>query len=155
MRSQQQQPAARSASPGLQEGAGDTANSDALALLNSEDSGVHLDSAGRAATVGFFDGANACDLLLEGSAPAKAEDTNLSSILGDFPHGFQALSQEGTMHLNSVVSGFLNADNKDDSDCKGAIEIRQTLVVDIDGHRCLRKALLVNGIVLCTEEREI
>jgi len=128
-----------------------------LALLDDvEDSGVHLDSACRAATVGFFDGADACDLLLEGSAPAKADDhPNLSSMLGDFPLGFQALSQEGAMHLNSVVSGFLNADSKDDSDCKGAIEIRQTLVVDIDGHRCLRKALLVNGIVLCTEEREI
>jgi len=148
---QHQQQQTRSASPSLERDAGNTANSDALGLLDLdvEDSGVHLEPSRRAATVGFFDGANACDLLLEGSAPAKALDTNLSSMLSDFPHGFQALSQEDAMHLHSVVSGFLNADGK------GSIELLQTLVVDIDGQRSAQKALLVNGIVLCTEEREI
>jgi len=142
---QQKRGQTRSTSPS----AGNSANNDVVALLDVEDSGVHLESARRSAAVGFFDGANACDFLLEASAPAKSEDANLASILGDFPHGFQALSQEDALHLHSVVAGFLNADGK------GSIEIRQTLAVDIDGQRAVRKALLVNGILLCTEEREI
>jgi len=146
---QQQKQKTRSSSPSPQIGAGNTSNCDAVAVLDSEDTGVHLDSACRAATIGFFDGTNACDLLLEGSTPAKAEDTNLSRMLSDFPHGFQELSEEGAMHLHSVVSGFLHADGK------GSIEIRQTLVVDVDGQRSVRKVLLVNGIELCMEESEI
>merc|ERR1712073_55981 len=106
--------------------------SDALsAAFDMEDSGVHLDPAHRAATVGFFDGANACDLLLEGAASTDVGDSAASSLLSGFPHGFQALSQEGAMRLHSIVSGFVNAYfEADNSEGESSIDIRQSLVVD-------------------------
>jgi len=139
------------------EGQCDDGASDAFcAAFDLEDSGVHLDAADRAATVGFFDGANACDLLLEGAASADAGDGAASSLLSGFPHGFQALSQEGAMRLHSIVSGFVNAYfEADNSEGESSIDIRQSLVVDGDGRRSVRKSLVVNGTTICTEELDI
>jgi len=137
---------------------GDVA-SDAFSAAFGElgDSGVHLDAAHRAATVGFFDGANACDLLLEGAASADVGDSTASSLLSGFPHGFQALSQEGAMRLHAMLSGFINTyfDEEDKSEDENSIEIRQTLVVDADGRRSVRKSLVVNGTIICTEEIDV
>mmetsp|Transcript_102004 Transcript_102004/g.197473 ORF Transcript_102004/g.197473 Transcript_102004/m.197473 type:complete len:345 (+) Transcript_102004:87-1121(+) len=133
-----------------------TADDSLSIAFDLEDNGFHLDAAHRAATVGFFDGANACDLLLEGAASADAGDSAASGLLSGFPHGFPALSQEGAMRLHSMVSGFVNANfEAGNSEDEHSIEIRQTLVVDADGRRSVRKSLVVSGATICTEEVDI
>jgi len=116
----------------------------------------HLSPADRAAAVRFFDGAGARSLLLEGGAVARVPDYLVPLFLNGFPHGFQELSQEGAMQLLEVLTAFTSHGGNQAPSVSGAersAEVRQTLIVGARGRRSLRKALVINGVELCSEER--
>lgn len=139
---------------------GDMALAVPLSTIVHGDEGAQLSCADRAAVVCFFDGANACDLLLEGSAVLRLPDTYIPNLLNGFPHGFQGLSQEDGMKLLDVLSGIARADAESDDvpadlGMQRSAEVRQTLLVDARGRRIMRKSLVINGEVLCSEEQAI
>jgi len=126
-------------------------------------SGGQLSCADRAAMVCFFDGSNACDLLLEGASVLKLPDFYIPYMLNGFPHGFQGLSQEDGMKLLDVMAGICRGDTEGDEAAAAApvggeerqAEVRQTLLVDARGRRIMRKCLLINGQEVCSEEQTI
>lgn len=120
---------------------------------------AQLSCADRAAMVCFFDGANACDLLLEGASVLRLPDFYIPYMLNGFPHGFQGLSQEDGMKLLDVMSGIARGDSEGDETQAGgeerAAEVRQTVLIDSRGRRIMRKCLLINGQEVCSEEQTI
>merc|ERR1711920_319207 len=107
----------------------------------------------RAKVVCFFDGAHACELLVEGASILKVPDMFIPNMLNAFPHGFPSISQEDAMRLLGTLSAFIRGGNGPGSECSA--EIRQTIVINQRGQRVMRKALLVNGEVVCDEEQAL
>jgi len=116
-----------------------------------------LSPAYRASTVCFFDGASVCDLLLEGATIVRAAEEVLPTMISGFPHGFRGISQKTAMKLRNVLSSFVQAGsgevNHQQTEC--SVETRQAVAVDSRGRRIVRKSLVINGAVLCSEEHVI
>lgn len=109
----------------------------------------------RAKVVCFYDGAHACDLLIEGAGVMKVPDDFIPDMLNAFPHGFASISQEAAMRLLESLSTFIRNNTSKVEDEEQSVEVRQTLAVNKRGERVMRKALLVNGGVVCKEEQAV
>lgn len=123
----------------------------------TENDVVQVSRADRSAVLCFFDGASVYDLLLEGNGISRQE----VGLMEGFPHAYPNLSKENTVGLVDALLGFTlegcPADNEDGSAplSERSVEVRQTLSVDAQGRRRLRKALVVNGEIGFTEERAV
>lgn len=111
-----------------------------------------LSSADRAAMVQFFDGASTRELLLESAAVLGVPELFTPDVLNGFPHAFNGrLSQEGVVNLMNVFSGFLGGGAPPARDLSA--EVRQTIVINTRGQRVMRKTILVDGNICCSEEQ--
>lgn len=120
-------------------------------IFDRADAGASLSSSDRSALVQFFDGASTRELLLESAAVLSVPELFSPDVLNGFPHSFHGLSQEGVINLLNVFSSFI---------CSGAppagersAEVRQTIVVNKRGQRVMRKTIVVDGNVCCSEEQ--
>jgi len=111
----------------------------------------------RASVVQFFDGASARDLLLESAAVLGVPDLFVPEILNGFPHSFQGLSQEGVINLLAVLGNFVSHTGADafSSSPECSVEVRQTLGINAAGERVIRKTIIVDGSISCSEERTL
>lgn len=109
----------------------------------------------RASVVQFFDGASARDLLLESAAVLAVPDLFVPEILNGFPHSFQGLSQEGVIHLLGVLGNFVRHRDVDfgAGSAEASVEVRQSLCINPAGERVIRKTIIVDGSISCSEER--
>eukprot|EP00927_Polykrikos_kofoidii_P049523 TRINITY_DN43574_c0_g1_i1.p1 TRINITY_DN43574_c0_g1~~TRINITY_DN43574_c0_g1_i1.p1 ORF type:complete len:369 (+),score=50.60 TRINITY_DN43574_c0_g1_i1:60-1109(+) len=112
-----------------------------------------LSCADRAAAVQFFNGASAPDIMLEGAGTARAPAELAPDLLRDFPRSFQSTSQDTGVRMLRVLSAFIRSANT----LKHArsVEVRQAVVLDAHGRRFLRKSLVIDGTLQCTEERDV
>lgn len=143
-----------------------TGDADFDFMFNS--SAPQLSTADRATAVGFFDGAGATDMLLEGSGVMRLPDQYVPFMLNGFPHGFQGLAQEDAMALLNVLSMITRSSSSSGTGNSGRgsgggalapldryVEVRQTLAIDARGRRVMRKSLVVDGEEVCLEEKAL
>jgi hypothetical protein len=101
--------------------------------------------------VKFFDGASTQELLLESAAVLSVPELFTPDVLNGFPHSFRSLSQEGVINLLNVFSSFTSTDAAPAGE--RSVEVRQTIVVNTRGQRVMRKTIVVDGNVCCSEEQ--
>lgn len=128
-----------------------------FALANG---GGQLSCADRSSTVCFFDGTSLPEILLEGAAIVKVPDVYMPHLVNGFPHGFQGVSQEAALRLLEVFSCFIDAGSGAGAQearygSELSVEVRQAMTIDGRGRRVVRKSLVINKEVVCSEERSI
>lgn len=120
-------------------------------LVPMSGAGASLRSSDRSAMVKFFDGASTQELLLESAAVLNVPELFTPDVLNGFPHSFRSLSQEGVINLLNVFSSFTSSDAA--PAVERSVEVRQTIVVNTRGQRIMRKTMVVDGNVCCSEEQ--